>query len=49
MNDDGELSYGYKYWKKCIGECVILGASRGPTETKRLLTLSRPSECSGHL
>ena len=23
---DGELSLG-KYWEKCIGECVILGAS----------------------
>ena len=25
-DDDGELCLG-KYWKKCIGECVILGAS----------------------
>ena len=25
-DDDGELSLG-KYWKKCIGECVILVAS----------------------
>jgi len=36
-DDDRGLPLG-KYWEKCIGECGILDASRGPTEAKSILS-----------